>query len=116
MLGESTTGYLLRLSEDNGFSSVLDLDLLASVEHGVDGLARVGAMLPGSTLQPLRGQVSHFRHLKTADPGGLNMKYWNGRRPRYCPECLAEKPYWGFDTDGCVPDPSRSSTRLLSRL
>lgn len=94
MPDESTTGYLLRLSEGNGFSSLLDLDRLASVEHGIDGLARVGAMLPGLSLQPLRGQVSHFRHLKTADPGGLNVKYWNGRRPRYCPECLAVKPYW----------------------
>lgn len=94
MPGESTTGYLLRLSERNGFSSLLDLDLLASGEHGVDGLARVGSMLPGLSLQPLRGQVSHFRHLRTADPGALGAKYWNGHRPRYCPECLAERPGW----------------------
>ncbi|MGN3961778.1 TniQ family protein [Burkholderia gladioli] len=94
MPDESATGYLLRLSEANGFSSLLDLDLLASLEHGVDGVARVSSMLPGLSLQPLRGQVSYFRHLKTADQGGLNMKYWNGRRPRYCPECLVEKSYW----------------------
>ncbi|RKT25621.1 TniQ protein [Paraburkholderia sp. RAU2J] len=94
MPDESTTGYLLRLSECNGFSSLLDLDLLASDEHGVDGLARVGSMLPGLSLQPLRGQVSHFRHLNTADPGRLSAKYWNGRRPRYCLECLAERPGW----------------------
>jgi len=24
----------------------------------------------------------------------LNQQYWNGRRPRYCPSCLAATPYW----------------------
>ena len=91
---ESTAGYLLRLSEANGFTSLLDLDLLASRENGRDAFSRVGTMLPGVSLQPLRGHVTRFRNLKIADPGGIHMKYWNGRRPRFCPACLAEKSYW----------------------
>lgn len=91
---ESTVGYLLRVSEANGFTSLLDLDLLASRGNGGDAFSRVGTMLPGVSLHQLRGHVTRFRNLKIADPGGIDMKYWNGRRPRFCPACLAERSYW----------------------
>lgn len=91
---ESTTGYLLRLSDANGFASLLDLDHLARIEGGTAGIASVGSMLPGTSLQSLRGSVTRFRHLKSRDPGGLDLNHWNGRRPRYCPLCLSSEPYW----------------------
>ena len=91
---ESTIGYLLRLSDANGFASLLDLDHLARIEGGTAGIASVGSMLPGTSLQSLRGPVTRFRHLKSDDPGGLDLHHWNGRRPRYCPLCLSSEPYW----------------------
>jgi hypothetical protein len=94
MRDESATGYLLRLSEVNGFTSLLDLDFLVTRQTGDDGLAKVKAMLPGVSLQRLRGYVTRFRNLKTIDPGCVDVKYWNGRTPRFCPTCLLEEPYW----------------------
>ncbi|WP_354459310.1 TniQ family protein [Paraburkholderia caledonica] len=51
-------------------------------------------MLGETTLGKLRGTVTRFRNIKIPDTGGLNQQYWNGRRPRYCPSCLAATPYW----------------------
>lgn len=92
---ESAMGYLLRLAEANGFASLLDLDWLSSTaEEGIGGMLRVGSMLNGIPLNSLRGPVTHFRHLKSNDVAGLESHYWNGRRPRYCPACLAANPHW----------------------
>ncbi|MFM0428437.1 TniQ family protein [Paraburkholderia aspalathi] len=91
---ESATGYLLRLAEANGYTSLLDLDLLVSKEPKLEEVAGIGTMLATKRLSKLRGAVTRFRNLKMTDPGGLDQQYWNGRRPRYCPACLAANSYW----------------------
>ncbi|MFM0258054.1 TniQ family protein [Paraburkholderia sediminicola] len=91
---ESATGFLLRLLEANGFTSLHDLNLLASGVAEGDGLARVSSMLGGMSMKGLRGAITGFPHLKADDTGGLERQFWNGRRPRYCGACLANKPYW----------------------
>jgi hypothetical protein len=91
---ESATGFLLRLVEANGFTSVHDLNLLASGVAGGDGLTRVSSMLDGMSMKGLRGAITGFPHLKADDTGGLEHQFWNGRRPRCCGACLANKPYW----------------------
>jgi hypothetical protein len=91
---ESATGYLLRLAEANGFVALSELDFLASADSAAHGLARVSTMLNGLSLATLRGPVTRFPHLNTSDQGGLEQQFWNGRRPRYCPACLASSPFW----------------------
>lgn len=99
MPGESMTGYLLRLAEGNGFCSLLDLDLLVSKTGGSDARTKLTSLLIEQRLHALRGPVTHFRNLRIADSGGVDAKYWNGRRPRYCPVCLAQMPYWRAEWD-----------------
>ncbi|MGN8134614.1 TniQ family protein [Paraburkholderia sp. 22099] len=91
---ESATGYLLRLAEANGYNSLLDLDLLVSNGLKLEEMANLSALLGTTRLDKLRGAVTRFRNLKMTDPGGLGQQYWNGRRPRYCPVCLADNSYW----------------------
>ncbi|NIF81037.1 helix-turn-helix domain-containing protein [Paraburkholderia sp. Cy-641] len=96
---ESATGYLLRLAEANGYTSLLDLDLLVSNEPRLEDVAGIGALVGTTRLGKLRGAVTGFRNLKMTDPGGLDQHYWNGRRPRYCPACLAANSYWRAQWD-----------------
>ncbi|MGC7405386.1 TniQ family protein [Pandoraea pneumonica] len=99
MPDESMTGYLLRLAEGNGFGSLLDLDLLVSKTDRGDARTTLASLLIEPRLQALRGPVTHFRNLRIADSGGVDAQYWNGRRPRYCPVCLAQVPYWRAQWD-----------------
>lgn len=96
---ESATGYLLRLAEANGFTSMHDLNLLASRAPGGDGLARVSIILDGMSMTRLRGAITRFPHLKAEDTGGWERQFWNGRRPRCCAACLASDPYWRASWD-----------------
>lgn len=81
--GESSQAYLLRLVESNELGSPTRLCAIYSSSAGACGTAQV-----------LRGPVSWLRHLSSADPGGLPIRYWNTRRPRYCPACLQAQAIW----------------------
>ncbi|QHE90389.1 hypothetical protein PI93_000075 [Pandoraea fibrosis] len=94
MLDESMIGYLLRLAECNGFASLCDLDFLVSPQNCGGSRVKVESLLGGLSLSATRGQVTYFRNLQIPDCGGVDSKCWNGRRPRYCPICLAQAPYW----------------------
>lgn len=96
---ESATGYLLRIAEANGFTSINDLNLLAQGAAGTDGLARVSTMLGGMSINGLRGAITRFPHLKAEDNGGWEQQFWNGRRPRYCAACLGSNPHWRASWD-----------------
>lgn len=81
---ESFRGFLLRLSTVNG----LDTPELIPADWAEE-LAR---RAPGGG-HP-RGPITGYRHFARGDVGGLPSRYWNNRRPRYCPECLSENPTW----------------------
>lgn len=78
--GESRQGYLLRLSEHNALGTPLRIKV-----EWLDELSR-GVCL--------RGPIAGLGALNSPDPLGLSARYWNSRRPRYCPQCLDEAPYW----------------------
>jgi len=78
--GESRQGYLLRLSDQNALGSPQRIK--------TEWLA---ALAPRATL---RGPIAGLGALNAPDLVGPSARYWNTRRPRYCPKCLEEAPYW----------------------
>lgn len=77
---ESRQGYLLRLSERNALGTPRKIK-----RDWLDALVRNAC---------LRGPIAGLGPLNSPDPAGLSARYWNTRRPRYCPHCLDEAPYW----------------------
>lgn len=78
--GESWQGYLLRMAEHNAL--------------GTPTRVKKNWLETGALQGCLRGPISGLGVLNKPDPGGLSMRYWNTRRPRYCPLCLDEAPFW----------------------
>lgn len=77
---ESVMGYAIRLVEANALDST-------SCLTAEDFTTAMG----GATL---RGPIAGLVGLKAADAGGLPTRFWNTRRPRYCPACLQARPVW----------------------
>jgi hypothetical protein len=79
-------GYLLRVAEANGLPTPTSMSvdawqfLLVSVASRSDGR--------------FRGPIGGMGALNGADRCGLGSRYWNTRRPRYCPACLGDRPIW----------------------
>lgn len=80
--GESAMGYLLRLVEANA----LDSPGCIEAPFVVDLLLGNGS--------PLRGPVGGLSALNGPDAGGLPMRFWNVRQPRFCPRCLGVEAVW----------------------
>lgn len=99
---ESGRGYVLRVSEQNGLETPRWL-LSYLGEKGIasKGYAALGLILgnPEQGLEGLRGPVASLANLNASDPGNLPIRYWNTRRPRFCPCCLAESPHWRASWD-----------------
>ncbi|WP_431049265.1 TniQ family protein [Roseateles sp. L2-2] len=90
---ESAQGYLLRLAAANV-------------------LANTGALHPEhlhmhDSQAKLRGPINGIKTLNRPDPGGLPVRHWNTRRPRYCPACLTESGHWraAWSLNFCVACP-----------
>lgn len=81
--GEGAMGFLLRRAEANAL--VLGRYVMAQ------DAARACAAL--------RGAVAGLRGLSAPDSAGLAARYWNTRRPRYCPLCLQDSPVWRAEWD-----------------
>lgn len=82
--GESSQGYLLRLAEENCLPSVRSISVQLLKEHLESVTAR----------RFLRGPIAGLRNFASPDQGQLAARYWNTRRPRYCPHCLVVQPIW----------------------
>lgn len=99
---ESGRGYVLRVSEQNGLETPRWL-LSYLGEKGIasKGYAALELILRNSEhgLDGLRGPVANLADLNAPDPGNLPIRYWNTRRPRFCPCCLAESPHWRASWD-----------------
>ena len=97
---ESRQGYLLRLSGSNALPSPRRVKA-----EWLEQLAPAGA---------LRGPIAGLGVLNAPDPAGPSARYWNTRRPRYCPCCLEEAPFWR-SVWGLVfyTDCHRHATKLL---
>jgi hypothetical protein len=80
MRGESWQGYLLRLTEHN--------------ELGTPRRIKPEWLSTPAQASILRGPIAGLGPLNAPDPEGLGPRYWNTRRPRYCPLCLEEQPHW----------------------
>lgn len=99
---ESTRGYVLRVSEKNGMETPRWLSSrLGDVGGRSDGCVILRAILnePEHGLAGLRGPVANLAQLNAPDRGGLPGRYWNTRRPRFCPCCLGESSYWRASWD-----------------
>ena len=81
---EGLLGYLHRIAEANG----------------LDGGEVVRMFKMAEDVDPSRGSAKYARiewlgvSREVRSPATQPMRLWNIRRRRYCPECLAEKPYW----------------------
>lgn len=91
---ESAQGYLLRLAAANVLTSAKMLQPANLRMHTSQAV--------------LRGPISGIKALNRADPGGLPIRHWNTRRPRYCPACLTESGHWRdiWSLNFCVACPS----------
>lgn len=81
--GESRQGYLLRLTEANALGTPVRLREVF-----------VGTSARWTTAPGLRGPITGLREMSSPNLGDLPLRYWNTRRPRYCPHCLEERPVW----------------------
>ena len=99
---ESGRGYVLRVSEQNGLETPRWL-LSYPGEKGIasKGYAALELILgnPEHGLEGLRGPVANLAEFNAPDLGNLPIRYWNTRRPRFCPCCLAESPHWRASWD-----------------
>lgn len=102
IFNESARGYVLRVSEQNGLETPRWL-LSYLGENGIASTGYVALELilnnPGHGLEGLRGPVANLAQLNAPDLGNLPIRYWNTRRPRFCPCCLAESPHWRASWD-----------------
>jgi hypothetical protein len=102
IFNESARGYVLRVSEQNGLETPRWL-LSYLGEKGIasKGNAALELILnnPDHGLEGLRGPVANLAQLNAPDLGNLPIRYWNTRRPRFCPCCLAETPHWRASWD-----------------
>lgn len=94
---ESSRGYVLRLSEQNGLES--PRWLLSHLEAGgmpLKGYLALNIMLNQDeiALAGMRGPIANLAQLNAPDREHLPIRYWNTRRPRFCPCCLAESAHW----------------------
>lgn len=99
---ESARGYVLRLSEQNGLET--PRWLLSLISEGVitqKGHVALGYILnrPENALSGLCGPIANLAQLNAPDLGRLSIRYWNTRRPKFCPRCLTEAPYWRASWD-----------------
>jgi len=81
---ESLRGYLLRLSTANGLQSPDPIEVSWADELAFGAPRRCWP----------RGPMTGHSHLARPDAGGLASRFWNNRRPRYCPQCLVEDQTW----------------------
>ena len=81
MCGESRQGYLLRLTQNNALGTPWRVK-----KEWLDTLTQAAR---------LRGPIAGLGALNSPDPGALSARYWNTRRPRYCPHCLDDLSHEG---------------------
>lgn len=96
-MNESSRGYVLRLSETNGLeSSRWLLSILGEKRIESKGYVALRSILSKSEcdLAGMRGPIANLAQLNAPDLGNLPIRYWNTRRPRFCPCCLTESPHW----------------------
>ncbi len=99
---ESARGYVLRLSEQNGFETPRWLlSLLSEGGIALKGHAALSSILnkPEHALGGMRGPIANLAQLNAPDLRSLPIRYWNTRRPRFCPCCLAESAHWRASWD-----------------
>lgn len=89
---ESSLGYLLRLSSLNGLDSPTWLGRLTTDSS-------LSSVASHETNAFLRGPIANFPAFHGPDPGGISLRHWNTRRPRFCPDCLATKVLWKASWD-----------------
>ena len=99
---ESSRGYVLRLSEQNGLES--PRWLLSHLEAGgmpLKGYPALSSMLNQDeiALAGTRGPIANLARLNAPDREHLPTRYWNTSRPRFCPCCLAQSAHWRADWD-----------------
>ena len=99
---ESARGYVLRLSEQNGLETPRWLlALLIELTDPSTGYLALATMLNRAQtgMAGLRGPIANLAQLNAPDLGQLPRRYWNTRRPRFCPCCLAESAHWRASWD-----------------
>lgn len=99
---ESARGYVLRISEQNGLATPRWLlSLLRDKSASSTGYGALTAILHpiANCLSGLRGPIANLAQLNAPDTGGLPMRYWNTRKPRFCPCCLTESAHWRASWD-----------------
>jgi hypothetical protein len=77
------------------------LSCLGDAEGRLNGYLILRTILnePKHSLAGLRGPIANLAQLNAPDRGGLSARYWNTRRPRFCPCCLGESPHWRASWD-----------------
>lgn len=99
---ESARGYVLRVSGQNGLETprwlLSHLGERRILTKGYSALASILSK-PEHGLMGLRGPIANLAQLNAPDLGNLPIRYWNTRRPRFCPCCLAESPHWRASWD-----------------
>ncbi len=92
----------MRVSERNGLETPRWL-LSLLVEKGIESKGELALRLILNKAQPnlngLRGPVANLAQLNALDVGNLPIRYWNSRRPRFCPCCLTESLHWRASWD-----------------
>lgn len=111
---ESARGYLLRLADGNGLESPRWFAYWVGQQGAASSAHENLTRLLGRALTGTRGPIANLAPLNAPDPGSLPMRYWNTRRPRFCPHCLEESGHWHghwdiIFTTACV----RHGVRLL---
>lgn len=84
--GELRMGFVIRTTDENGFASPRTLEVI--------GWRAEAAVRETPAYLGPRGPVCGLAELNEAVYDGLPARFWNARRPRYCPPCLAESEYW----------------------
>lgn len=102
MTNESARGYVLRLSDKNGLESPRWLlSRLSKKGRSTRCYAGLQSILnkADEQMRLLRGPIANLSQLNAPDPGKLPIRYWNTRKPRFCPCCLAESAHWKASWD-----------------
>lgn len=104
--GEGPRGYLLRLAAANGLSIKSIRELGISFNRQCVSLPSVD-----SDRIPLTEYLDRIEQIREVYP-----TVWNGQTPRYCPQCLANTPYWhvGWELYWCDACPEHR-TWLIDR-
>lgn len=99
---ESARGYVLRISEQNGLASPRWLlPMLSNKGVTSTGYGALTLILrrQADSLSDLRGPIANLAQLNAPDKGHLPIRYWNTRKPKFCPNCLGESAHWKASWD-----------------